>query len=108
VVHERSGRRSAARLTIVLPATDGTSVTTSAPGRTTELFTMPDADQATGSARTTTRSFPDWRTGSGVGKDFTEGRTAMEWLGTCTTSGGISLASRHVMAVPGLTSSAGE
>jgi biotin/methionine sulfoxide reductase len=96
VVHEPFWTATARHADIVLPATMSIERDDFGSGQNDRMFfPMPALTRPHGAAKDDYAIFSDLADRLGVGKDFTEGRTAMEWLRYLYDEWRDSLASRH-------------
>jgi biotin/methionine sulfoxide reductase len=96
VVHEPFWTATARHADIVLPATMSIERDDFGSGQNDRMFfPMPALTRPHGAAKDDYAIFSDLADRLGVGKDFTEGRTAMEWLRHLYDEWRDSLASRH-------------
>ncbi len=102
VVHDQFWTATARHADIVLPATMSIERDDFGSGQNDRMFfPMPALTRPPGQARDDYEIFADLAEALGTGKEFTEGRTVMEWLGHLYGEWRDSLGSRGPAPVPG-------
>jgi len=102
VVHDQFWTATARHADIVLPATMSIERDDFGSGQNDRMFfPMPALTRPPGQARDDYEIFADLAEALGAGKEFTEGRTVMEWLGHLYGEWRDSLGSRGPASIPG-------